>query len=193
MLSQYYLCSLVDKPNRGRTTCYNLITMKQPTQPTKPTTTPQTKSTTTKRHKPAPKLTRKQLAFVSKLVNNPKMSATQVVKEVYGTPDKPVTELSARNIASENLTKPNIMAELAKYDNTAQITIVEVMNKSKDMMNNDLPRSVDWANTARQTADSILDRIHGKAAQTVHTTSVSLTFGMDLTGSSGTTDPEVQQ
>ena len=58
--------------------------------------------------KPMRPLTRKQQAFVKHLVDNPKASATQAVKATYGKPFKPVTELSARYIASDNLTKPNI-------------------------------------------------------------------------------------
>jgi hypothetical protein len=132
--------------------------------------------------KPARPLTRKQQAFVKHLIDNPKASATAAARASYGKPDKPVTELSARNIAHDNLTKPNVMAELAKHSGTAEIVLIEVMNQSREQMyQTDRARAVDWANTARQSANDVIDRVHGKAVQQIQQTTKAVTLNINLT------------
>lgn len=128
--------------------------------------------------KPLRPLTRKQQAFVKHLIDNPKSSATKAVLATYD--DMPYG--TARSVASENLTKPNIQLELAKYSSTAEVVLLEVLQQSRERMTEDKPRSVDWANSARMTADSILDRVHGKATQKVESTSQVVTLNIDLTG-----------
>lgn len=127
--------------------------------------------------KPLRPLTRKQKAFVAELINNPKQSATSAAKKTYDV----TTELSARQQAHDNLTKPNVLAELAKYSGTAELTLVEVMNISKERMRDStLARSVDWAVNARQTADSLLDRVHGKSTQRTESVSTTVTLSLSL-------------
>lgn len=128
--------------------------------------------------KPLRPLTRKQQAFVQHLINNPKESATKAVEATYNVGSNEV----ARNIASDNLTKPNIMLELSKHSATAELVILEVLEQSRKRMLEDKPRAVDWANSARQTADSLLDRVHGKATTRIESTSTSVTLNIDLTG-----------
>lgn len=128
--------------------------------------------------RPVRPMTRKEAAFTRELIQNPKQSATQAALKTYDT-DNPVT---AASIAHENLRKPQVMAELAKHSGTAEITLIEVMEKSRERMQEDKPRAVDWANTARQTADSILDRLHGKATIKTESTSLAVTLAIDLTG-----------
>lgn len=128
--------------------------------------------------KPLKPLTRKQAAFVQELVNNPKQSATQAVLKTYNIKN-PVT---AATVGTENLRKPNIMLELEKYSKNAELVLIRTMNRSEQMMMSDAGRAVDWANTARQTADSILDRLHGKATQRLESQSTTVTLNVDLTG-----------
>lgn len=130
-------------------------------------------------------LTRKQAAFVKHLIENPKASATAAVRATYGKPDKPVTELSARNIASDNLTKPNILLELSKHSQTAELTLVEVMAYSKDYGKQGDKAGSQYASVAVQTANSILDRIHGKATQKTEVEQRSVNINIDLSGVAG--------
>ena len=60
-------------------------------------------------------LTRKQKAFADKLLEDPKISATQAVKETYNVS----TNHSAEVIANENLSKPEIMRYLQENAITA--------------------------------------------------------------------------
>lgn len=99
-----------------------------------------------------PKLTRKQKAFADELIKTPKQSATQAVLKTYDT----TKDYVAKNIASENLTKPNIQAYLAKYDELAQITVVDIMQNSRKLK--DEPAH---ARVALDGAKDILNRLHG--------------------------------
>jgi hypothetical protein len=83
-------------------------------------------------------------------------------------------------MAAENLAKPAVMLELAKHSKTAEQALTEVLSLSSQRMTEDKPRAVDWAVNTRQTADSILDRIHGKAKQSVDVTSTAVTLNIDL-------------
>lgn len=121
-------------------------------------------------------LTRKQEAFVKHLVTHPKDSATAAAKATYNV----TTESSAGTVAIENMRKPAIMAELAKHSVTAELALLEVMTESKKRMYQDIPRAVDWANNLRQTADSVLDRNHGKATQKIEQHSTTVTLSLSL-------------
>lgn len=128
----------------------------------------------------APKhLTRKQQAFVQFLIDNPKASATKAAIAAYNTS----TNHSAEVIANENLRKPEIMAELAKYDSTAQNTVIEIMQYSKEkgkILENQAGAT--YSSVGLQAANSLLDRLHGRAKQTVETSSTVVTLAIDLTG-----------
>lgn len=129
-------------------------------------------------------LTPKQKAFVQELLDNPKQSATQAVLKTYGKPDKPVTYLSARNIASDNLTKPNIMTKLAQYNDMVESTLLQTV---QDWGNHERPRQREIAQNA---AMYIHDKVHGKATQKVETRSEQVTISIDLTGVDTTTPGE---
>lgn len=111
------------------------------------------------------KLTRKQRAFADKLLDNPKMSATQAVRETYNIKQEGST---ARTMAAQNLAVPSIQQYLNSHDYESQSTIVEMMKQREDKR------------LAYDAAKDIQDRIHGKATQKVEQTTVSLSFGMDL-------------
>ena len=131
--------------------------------------------TTPKSLKP---LTRKQQAFVQHLINNPKDSATTAAKHTTNAS----TDGYARLAAHRMITNDNVKLELAKHSATAEMVILKVLKQSETRMTEDKPRAVDWANTARQTADSILDRVHGKATQRQEVTTSVVTLNIDLTG-----------
>lgn len=135
--------------------------------------------------KPPRKLTRKQQAFIAELVNNPKQSATSAAAAVYNVKARHTAEV----IASENLSKPEIMAELAKYSNTAEVTLVKVMNHSTEQMyKTEKSRSVDWGNLSRQTATDILNRVHGMPTSKTEVTSTAVTLNIDLTATANDSD-----
>jgi hypothetical protein len=124
------------------------------------------------------KLTRKQKVFVKHLIDNPTSSGKEAAMKAYNT----TTDLAARSIASENLTKPNILAVLQGYDQIAQETIAELALQREDKR------------LAFDASKDILDRIHGKATQNIKSTSVTAAITLDLTGgNSGDIPPEVME
>ena len=119
----------------------------------------------------APKLTKKQQIFVNHIIENPKASATEAAAQAYNLKNRNV----ARAVASENLTKPSIVTALAAHNELIENTLINTVNDFKDS------NKINERALAVDTSKYIHDKIHGKATQRVETTSVSLTFGMDLT------------
>lgn len=115
-------------------------------------------------------LTRKQKAFADELISNPKQSATKAALKSYNT-----TYETAKQIAHENLTKPNILKYLSKYEELAEITVIDVMQNSRSLK--DEPSH---AQVALRAADSVLDRLRGKATQRTEVTSTSVNLNLDL-------------
>lgn len=129
-------------------------------------------------------LTPKQKAFVQELINNPKQSATQAVLKTYGKPNKPPTYLSAGQIATDNLRKPQIITKLAQYNDMVESAILQTIQDWKD---HDKPRQRE---IAMHQAQFVHDKIHGKATQKVETRSEQVTISIDLTGVDTTTPGE---
>lgn len=125
---------------------------------------------------PNSKLTRKQNAFIRELVTNPKLSATQAVEKTYNTTSKTV----ATSIAHENLTKPDILLELSKYQSTAELTLIEVMNTSKEYSKLGNTAGASYASVAMSSANAILDRLLGKPTTRIEQSSTSVTLNIDL-------------
>lgn len=118
-------------------------------------------------------LTTKQRAFIKELVDNPKKSATQAALKAYDT-DSPQV---AQAIASENLSKPMIRSELAKYNGMLESALINTVDEWKD---HERPRQRE---IAMDVAKYVHDKIHGKATQKVETRSESLEIHIDLTSS----------
>ena len=102
----------------------------------------------TKQNKPRP-LTIKQRKFIDEVIKTG--NATQAVKKAgYKT-----TEWSARSIGSENLTKPNIKAEIENRLRDAKNMIYTIaMTGEKE-------------DTRLRASQDIVDRVEGKAVQKV--------------------------
>ena len=123
--------------------------------PPSSTTSPANQQTTKNRvgiHKP---LTRKQEAFVTELIKNPKMSATQAVKNTYNVS----TNHSAEVMASENLRKPEIISRLGDANNMIEQVLMDTVG---EYGNSD---KIQERSLAVDTSKWIHDKIHGKAVQ----------------------------
>jgi hypothetical protein len=116
-------------------------------------------------------LTRKQEAFVKHLVENPKASATQAVLSTYNI-DNPKT---ASVVAAQNLVKPSIVTELAKYNNLVENTLINTVNEYSQS-------DKQWERSlAVDTSKYIHDKIHGKATQRIEQQTTGVTLTIDLT------------
>lgn len=133
------------------------------------------------------KLTRKQKAFADKILDNPLITGKQAAKEVFGT-GKEISDGTAEVIASEYLRKPQIMAYLDTYSTKAEHVVVEAMKAKKnqygfnpDTKGMELIASEPDHAIRLRAADSLMDRLHGKATQRVETTSKTISIAIDLT------------
>lgn len=119
-----------------------------------------------------PKLTRKQALFVKQMIDNPKQSATEAVRQVYNTK----TNGSARAVASENLTKPNIIMALEEHANLFESVIVGTV---RDWGNAEGTRKREIALDAAKFGH---DKIFGKATVKIQQSTSVVQIAINLTG-----------
>ncbi len=124
------------------------------------------------------KLTRKQKAFADTLLANPKMSATEATKRTYNV----TTQRSAEVVASENLSKPEIMSYLVANAETAENTVLDVMNYSRELGKSGDKSGASYASVALASAKEVLDRVHGKSVTKIDATTKAVVINVDLTG-----------
>lgn len=126
------------------------------------------------------KLTPKQKVFVREVLKNPTEPIYRAVQKGYNVKDKNV----AMTIASENMRKPQIMRYLEKHSEQAENTVIEVMEYSKKLGKTGDKAGASYASVALASANSILDRVHGKPKQSIDLTSKSVVLNVDLTSAS---------
>lgn len=95
----------------------------------------------------------KTKAFADKLIEDPKISATAAYLETHETESR----ATARANASALLAQPNVHAYLASKSDIAEKTLYTVLSNSKKHK-----ESVNWQRLAKDSANDILDRVHGK-------------------------------
>lgn len=129
-------------------------------------------------------LTRKQAAFVKHIVDNPKSSATEAARVAYDIKKaNDPKNTTARMIASENLTKPNIKMALGEVNELLESTLI---NTVRDWGRSPKTREREIAQDAVKFAH---DKIHGRAKQQIEMSSTSVSINIDLTGTD-TTSPK---
>jgi phage terminase small subunit len=121
-------------------------------------------------------MTVKQKLFIKKYVES-KGNATEAAMQAYDVKDRVV----AAQVGHENLRKPEILAVLANHDIDAQNVFADalraerkVYRKNKKTGKEEVVRAEPMHEIRLRAAESILDRLHGKAAQ--RTESVSASF-----------------
>lgn len=115
--------------------------------------------------------TRKQKAFVDELLRNPQQSATQAALKIYNTTDR----TAASVIAAKNLKSPQVLEYMNKYSDYAQKTVIQVMKNASKKKDN-----VQWQRLAKDSADSLLDRVHGKPVSKNENTNLNINIDTAL-------------
>ena len=85
------------------------------------------------------------------------------------------------NMASRIEKRPQVLAVLQAHEIEAQETVTDVMQYSRDIGRNGGKEGGQYARVALDGANSLLDRIHGKAMQSVQVQSTSVNINIDLT------------
>lgn len=123
----------------------------------------------------AKKLTPKQKAFVKELLDNPKLPAAEAVRRAYNTPEKQMTDGSARVIAYENMRKPAIISKLQDHTELVESALIGTVS---DWAQDDAPRKREIALDA---AKFIHDKVHGRATQRVEQSTNAVIISIDMT------------
>lgn len=108
------------------------------------------------------KLTRKQKAFADGIINNPKLSGTEIARQTYNVTDNN----TAGVIAAKNIRKDNILQYINKHITEAQ----EVIVGNLKLKNSD---NIQEKRLAYDSATQIIDRVAGKPTSTQQTQSIS--------------------
>jgi hypothetical protein len=122
-----------------------------------------------------PKLTPKQKVFVKEYIDN-RGNGTKAALVAYGSEERSITERTAAAVASENLTKPNIIMSLGNYNELIESTLA---NTVKQWGDSDRPRERE---IAIDVAKFSHDKIHGRASQAIQLTSTTFNISLDLSG-----------
>lgn len=132
--------------------------------------------------KPQRQLTAKESKFVTNIVAEG-MNKTEAYLDAYDHQGKRET---AQQEASRTARKPQVKLELAKYSKTAENTLLEVLEYSKEYgreKSGVKEQGSAYASVAVSVAKDILDRVHGKAMQRQQIESRAVTLNIDLTTS----------
>lgn len=106
--------------------------------------------------------------FIDLVVSNPKLSRTEAYIRTHETTHRP----TARANASELMSKPNVLAYLETKSDIAEKTLYQVLKTSKKHS-----ESVNWQRLAKDTANDVLDRVHGKPL--ARTTNTNLNINLE--------------
>lgn len=92
------------------------------------------------------------------------------------------TRKTASEEASRTAKSPQVLNELIKHSSIAENTLITVMQASKDYALEGGRDGASYASVAVQSANSILDRVHGKATLRIEQQSTAVVIQIDLTG-----------
>lgn len=116
------------------------------------------------------RLTRKQKKFADYLLKNPKSTPKEAAVEAYNQ----TTDHTYEVIASENMSKPEILSYLNEHDLEAQNTVISVMMNARKKK-----KHPQFQKLALDSANTILDRVHGKATQRLEANSTVVNLNIE--------------
>lgn len=88
------------------------------------------------------------------------------------------TAKTAQSNVSQLLAKPEATIYLKEHTREASETLIDVMRNARTQTDN-----ANFQRLAKDTADSIIDRVDGKATQKIEQTTTGITLNIDLTSS----------
>lgn len=87
------------------------------------------------------------------------------------------------NMASAIEKRPQVARVLARYSEQAEQAVIEVLEYSKRYGATGTKEGAQYARVALDGANSIIDRVHGKATQRIEQQSAVVTVAIDLSAS----------
>lgn len=124
-------------------------------------------------------LTGKERAYVQYRVENPTSTKAGAVRAVYDVSED-TKKKTLENMATVIEKRPAVLAVLNKHAIEAEETLADVMKYSRIHGSSGSKEGASYAQVAERTANSILDRLHGKAMQQIQMNSTSVNINVDL-------------
>ena len=127
--------------------------------------------------KPLRRVTAKEKAYVAAIAEG--KTRRDAVKGAYDV--KPNGSVKTLDKMADLIEKrPAVMALLQKHEEEAQEVVVDVMRYAKEYGSTRDRDGAQYARVALDGANSLLDRIHGKAMQQIQMNSTSVNINVDL-------------
>lgn len=122
-------------------------------------------------------LTYKQNQFVQTLVQNPQMKPTDAVRAVYNQTTKGSVQVMAHTLMHNE----NIQLELAKYTGYAKTSLIKVITEAESRLDGASDKDVaPLLAVMEKTANSVVDRVEGKAQSNVNVNIQAVSLNIDL-------------
>lgn len=125
-------------------------------------------------------LTRKETAYIKYLNDNPTASKRQAVKAVYDIAPTASTNTADKMIAKIEK-RPSVLAILNAHASRAEELLQELTETSMEYARGGGKDGASYAGVAEKALNSVLDRVHGKATQTVDMNVQAVNLNIDLT------------
>lgn len=126
-------------------------------------------------------LNEREEKYVEAVLTADKGTLTKKVQEIYKEEGTDITYKSASVRAAELRKSKGVMNVLQEYEQEAQQGIVEIAKYATTLGKMGGKEGAAYATVGLNAHDKILDRVHGKAKQSLDITTKSVTINMDLT------------
>jgi len=130
----------------------------------------------TKQHR---KLTGKEQAYLQYRIEHPLATKPEAIKAVYDVKPE-TTNKTMRNMASIIEKRPAVLSILTAHAERSEQLLTELMEDTVRFSKSGTKEGAQYAGVAERTINSVLDRVHGKAKQTLDVTSKSVNISVDL-------------
>jgi len=124
------------------------------------------------------RLTGKEQKYINAIAQG--STRRSAVRQAYDVKDD-VSVKTLDNMAQRIEKRPEVLAVLQANELVAQEVVADVMNYSRELGKSGSKEGGQYARVALDGANSLLDRIHGKAKQSIDVQSTSVNINIDLT------------
>jgi hypothetical protein len=128
-----------------------------------------------------PRLTGKQRKLARIIATEPQTSHREAYQRVYDAGNMSIPSIDSE--VYKTLNKPLVKIELSKYTDQMKGQLIELAGISLDYARDGGRDGASYAGVAERTMNSIIDRVEGKAKQSIDLTNTSVTINIDLTAS----------
>jgi hypothetical protein len=146
-------------------------------------------ATTIKKNAQRP-LTYKEREYIKQRISG--KTQPQAVQAVYDVRTG-VAERTLKNMAQRIEHRPAVLAVLTEHATRAEEMLVKLAEDTSRFASSGTKEGAMYASTAERTLNSMLDRVHGKAKQSIDVQSSSVSISIDMSGVTDTDRTKLEQ